>query len=182
MNNLSYFFTKVRYRLNHSNKEIISEHFRKMGMKIGSGCNICCNISTTQPFLVELGNNVTIAGDVLLLTHDNSISKPLPNMTDLFGKIVIGNNCFIGTRSLIMPGVFLADNTIVAAGSVVTKSIHTPGIIIGGNPATIIGTVESFVNKNRHKAFNLDEIPLEEQYKTIGLSNKLIVRNENRKC
>ena len=171
---------KVRYRLKHNNKEVISEHFRKMGMKIGQQCNICCNIATTQPFLIEMGDNVTIAGDVLLLTHDNSISKPLPDTTDLFGKITIGNNCFIGTRSLIMPGVFLADNIIVAAGSVVTKSYHMGGVILGGNPAKIIGNVNSFVERNRDKAFNLDLIPIEEQEVKIGLSDKLIIRNEGK--
>lgn len=180
MKNLSYWLMKARYRLKHNNKEIISDHFRKMGMKIGKRCNICCNIATTQPFLIEMGDNVTIAGDVLLLTHDNSISKPLPHTTDLFGKIVIGNNVFIGTRSLIMPGVYLADNVIVAAGSVVTKSFHMGGAIIGGNPAKIIGTVDKFVEKNRDKAFNLDLIPPEEQETKIGLSNKLIVRNEGK--
>lgn len=169
---------KVRYKLKHNDKEVISNHFRKMGMKIGAKCNICCNISTTQPFLVEMGDNVTIAGEVLLLTHDNSISKPLPETTDLFGKITIGNNCFIGTRSLIMPGVYLADDIIVAAGSVVTKSFHKEGVIIGGNPARIIGSVDSFVERNREKAFNLDMIPQAEQYEIIGLSNKLIIRNE----
>ena len=180
MNNLSYWLMKVKYKLKHNDKEVISNHFRKMGMKIGKKCNICCNISTTQPFLIEMGDNVTIAGEVLLLTHDNSISKPLPNTTDLFGKIVIGNNCFIGTRSLIMPGVCLADNIIVAAGSVVTKSYHTDGLILGGNPAKVIGTVESFVERNKEKAFNLDLIPPEEQFQKIGLSDKLINRNEGK--
>ena len=176
MKNLSYWLMKVRYKLKHNDKEVISEHFRKMGMKIGKRCNICCNIATTQPFLIEMGDNVTIAGDVLLLTHDNSISKPLPNTTDLFGKIVIGANCFIGTKSLIMPGVYLADNIIVAAGSVVTKSYRMRGIIIGGNPAKIIGNVENFVERNKTNAFNLDNIPKENQEIEIGQSKKLIIR------
>lgn len=52
--------------------------------------------------MIEIGNNVTIAGHVELVTHDNSTSKVLPNTTDLFGKIKIGTTVFIGTRSVIM--------------------------------------------------------------------------------
>ena len=54
---------------------------------------------------------------------------------DTFGAISIGNNCFIGANSVILLGVTLADNIVVAAGSVVTKSFFENNIIIGGNPA-----------------------------------------------
>lgn len=53
-------------------------------------------------------------------------------------------------------------------------------MILGGNPARIIGNVESFVERNRDKAFNLDRIPSEEQENQIGLSEKLIIRNEGK--
>ena len=65
----------------------------------------------------------------------------------MFGKITIGNNSFIGARSVIMYGVELADNTIVAAGSVVTKSFLEGNIVIGGNPARVIGTWEKLRSK-----------------------------------
>ena len=45
------------------------------------------------------------------------------NKCHKYGKIVVGNNCFIGMRSTILPGVVIGDNSIVAAGSMVTKSI-----------------------------------------------------------
>ena len=76
----------------------------------------------TEPYLVSIGNNVTISGGVRLTTHDNSISKVLPNKTDICGTITIGGNCFIGRGAHLLLGVSLADNIIVAAGSVVTKS------------------------------------------------------------
>lgn len=59
----------------------------------------------------------------------------------------IGDNCFIGARSLIMYGVELANNIIVAAGSVVCNSFYNEGVIIGGNPAKVIGTWDDFENK-----------------------------------
>ena len=73
---------KVRYRLAGRNKEIVSDYFRKMGMHIGKDCNICDNITTTEGYLITLGDNVTLAGGVLFVTHDNSISKPNNSATN----------------------------------------------------------------------------------------------------
>lgn len=125
---------KVILRNSNGSDEFI-RFFRKKGIKIGDNCRIYSNILTSEPYLIEIGNNVTISTEVLLLNHDNSISKIFPEYTDMFGKIVIGDNCFIGARSIILPGVHLSDNIIVGAGSLVTKSYEEPGIIIGGNPA-----------------------------------------------
>ncbi len=153
-----YFCMKVIYRLRGRDKEYVSDYFRKMGMTIGKNCNICDNITTTEAYLIKIGDNVTIAGGVLFVGHDNSISKMIPNTTDLFGEIVIGNNCFIGNRAVLMYGITLADDIVVAAGSVVTKSFSQSRIIIGGNPARIIGTWDAFIEKNKEKAFNLNTI------------------------
>jgi len=120
MKELNYKIAKVIYRLKHNDKEVINNYFRHAGMRIGKGVNICCNIMTPEPYLIEIGDNVTIAGDVEFITHDNSISKVLPGATDLFGKIMIGNNCFIGARSTILYGVELADNIIVASARVIS--------------------------------------------------------------
>lgn len=102
MRELRYFFVKVKYRLMKRDKEVINDYFRDMGMSIGKGCNIVPNITTTEPYLVEIGENTTLAGGVTLCTHDNSVSKMIPDCTDMFGKITIGRNCFIGQNSLIM--------------------------------------------------------------------------------
>ncbi|MBO5629049.1 MAG: acyltransferase [Aeriscardovia sp.] len=180
MNAIQYWAMKVRYRLAGRKKEIVSDYFRKMGMTIGKGCNICDNITTTQAYLITLGDNVTLAGGVLFVGHDNSVSKMIPNTTDLFGRITIGDNCFVGNRAIIMYGVTLAPNIVVAAGSVVTRSFDTPGIIIGGNPARQIGTWEDFIERNKEKAFNLDEIPASEQQAAIEHSPKLVERPPKR--
>ena len=76
----------------------------------------------------------------------------------LFGKIVIGNNCFIGERAALSYGVELADNIIVAAGSVVTKSFTESNIIIGGNPARKISTWEQFREKSIGYAQNCADV------------------------
>lgn len=95
---------------------------------------------------------------------------------DLYGKIKIGNDCFIGAHSILMYGVSLADNVIVASGSVVTKSIKESGVIIGGNPARIIGTVDRFSEKNKDRILKLSSLPAEEKKKILLSSDKLISR------
>lgn len=81
----------------------------------------------------------------------------------MFGKISIGKNCFIGANSVILYGVTLADNIIVAAGSVVTKSFHEERIIIGGNPAKKISTWDSFAEKSKGYEWNLATVTREEE-------------------
>lgn len=177
MKELRYLVVKILGKLKRDkHKETIHNYFRKQGIRIGGGCNICSNIVTPESHLIEIGDNVTIAGNVEFVTHDNSISKVLPNATDLFGRIKIGNNCFIGARSVIMYGVTLADNTIVAAGSVVTKSFQQGNLVIGGNPAREITTWEKFADKSRPFVWNLDEISREEEVRLHGEGVKLIER------
>lgn len=177
MKELQYLAAKILGKLKRDkHKETIHDYFRKQGMRIGYGCNICSNIVTPESHLIEIGDNVTIAGNVEFVTHDNSISKVLPNATDLFGQIKIGNNCFIGARSVIMYGVTLADNTVVAAGSVVTKSFQQGNLVIGGNPAKEITTWEKFAKKSEPFAWNLDEIYREGEVRLHGEGVKLIER------
>lgn len=85
---------------------------------------------------IEIGDNTIFAPGVKIISsnhkfsnfHEHEICKP----------IKIGKNCWIGANSIILPGVELADNTIVASGAVVTKLFNEKNIIIGGVPAKII--------------------------------------------
>lgn len=174
---ISYIWRKIKFRLLHKNKEYISDYYRAKGMEVGVNCNIVTEINTSEPFLIRIGDNTTLAGGVVLMTHDNCVSKIIPNSTDLMGYIRIGNNCFLGANVIVMYGVTLADNIVVASGSVVTKSFLTPGVIIGGNPAKVISTFEKFEEKHRYHALNLDELGRDDRLseKILG-SNKLIER------
>lgn len=103
-----------------------------------------------EPHLVSFGNNVFIATDVRLVTHNMasamfavSIKKSLAIYT---GKIEIGNNVFIGAGAMVMPNVKIGNNCVVAAGAVVTRNIPD-GEIWGGVPAVKIGNYESLKNK-----------------------------------
>lgn len=132
--------------------EPLNNYYRKGGVKIGNNCLICSNLLTREAFLISIGNNTTVSTEVTFVTHDNCAKLLVSNVSDVFGAITIGDNCFIGQNATIMYGVSLADNIIVAAGSVVTKSFYKNNIIIGGNPAREIGTWESLKKKIEGKA------------------------------
>ncbi len=122
----------------------------RKGLKIGSNCYIANSVifDYTFPDLITIGENTTIAGHVTILTHDASMKRLLGYTKT--GKVSIGNNCFIGERTLILPSVNIGDNTIIGAGSIVTKDIPS-GVVACGNPAKIIKTTEDFITKQKIK-------------------------------
>lgn len=67
---------------------------------------------------------------------------------DCFGKVKIEDWCYIGSESLIMPGVTIGEGALVAAGSVVTKSVPSY-TVVGGNPARVLCTVDEYIKKNK---------------------------------
>lgn len=176
-----YYFAKFVGKLKRDkHKETLNKWFEKQGVHFqtrGGVYNICSNISKNEPHLIWIGNNVTISGNVEFVTHDNSISKVFPGeASDLFGRIIIGENCFIGAGSVIMYGVTLADNIIVAAGSVVTRSFLQSNIVIGGNPARVLTTWDKFGEKSRPYIWNLGDVSHEEMIRKTNLGEKLVKR------
>jgi len=120
---------------------------RRIGVKVGQGCRLYTTRYGSEPFLIEIGDRVTITSGVILLTHDGStwLIRDEKGRRYLYRKIVIGSDVFIGVNSIIMPGVVIGNNVIVGAGSVVTKSLPS-GVIVAGNPARIIGRYDDYKN------------------------------------
>lgn len=119
--------------------------YRKKGAKIGKNCSFYnVDFDFGHAYLIEIGNNCTLT-NCTILSHDASTKKVIGKTK--IGKVVIGNNCFIGYGSIILPNVKIGDNCIIGAGTVVTKSIPENSIV-AGNPAKIIGTYEKFKIKN----------------------------------
>ena len=167
-------FIKKIYWFFYKKLHGFENYLRKKGVKIGDNPNIYSDISTTESYLITIGNNVTISNGVQLVTHDNSVCKIIENVKDVFGKITIGDNCFIGAKTTILYGVTLPKNTIVAAGSVVTRSVGEEGKIIGGNPARIIGDTNNFADKMKNYAININGLSKKEKRKLIESSNFVV--------
>lgn len=107
---------------------------RFFGAKIGKGCIIYTSLRNFDKFytnLIEIGNDVTITKNVILLCHDMAKGKQKT------GCIKIGSNSFIGINSVILPNVVVGKNVIIGAGSIVTKNIPDNAIAIG-NPIKIV--------------------------------------------
>ena len=129
------------------------EYARKLGVTIGEGCQILDNplmVFGSEPWLIKLGDNVDITGGVRFLNHEGGmwcarVLRPELKNYDLFRPTRIGNNVMVGFRSLIMPGVTIGDNVIIAGHAVVTKDVPD-GVVVAGIPAKQISTVEKFVN------------------------------------
>lgn len=102
--------------------------------------------------LITIGDATTISLDVVFLTHDYSITKGLklidPNLKGRFLKpIFIGKNCFIGMRTILLPGTKLGDNVIVGAGSIV-KGSFPDNVVICGNPARVLCSTDEWAKRH----------------------------------
>jgi acetyltransferase-like isoleucine patch superfamily enzyme len=127
---------------------------RWLGARIGEDCTIHIPVANlgSEPWLIEIGNRVALAEGVWLLTHDGS-SRPfrhaLPGSSpygNRFGRILIHDECFVGTNSIVLPGVTIGPRSIVAAGSVVTRDVP-PNTVVAGAPAHTICTLDEYLQK-----------------------------------
>ena len=124
---LKYIIAKIVGKL--LRKQLIIRYLKLEGVNIEGKIYCYSDIVTTEAYLITIKNGTTISNDVQLVTHDNSVEKLHVGFSDLFGEIVIGEHCFIGARSIILPGVTLGDHCIVGSGSVVTKSFPTGSVV-----------------------------------------------------
>ncbi|MEM6407339.1 MAG: acyltransferase [Pseudomonadota bacterium] len=101
------------------------------GMDIDPSAQISLSarLDRTFPIGVHIGAQSYVALQAMVLTHDRT--------RGLYVHTRIGRNCFIGARSVILPGVRVGDGSIVAAGAVVTRDVPAD-CIVGGNPARVV--------------------------------------------
>ena len=126
---------------------------RMRGTKVGEGCSFmgCPNFGS-EPYLIEIGNDVRCSFDVCFITHEGGHwvfrNKEKYKGKHLFkyGRITIKDNCFIGARTTIMPGVTIGKNCIIGAGSVVTKDIPDNSVAVGV-PCKVITDIDSYEEK-----------------------------------
>ena len=117
--------------------------------------------------MITIGNNVQITANVAFFTHGGGhVLRRIDPKFDMFGKIKVNDGAYIGAHSLIMPGVVIGEGALVAAGSVVTKSV-APRMVVGGNPAKVLCSVDDFYERN--KPYNLGTKGMSSQEKRTYL-------------
>ena len=139
---------------------------------LGENCYYHTRDLPAEPYLLSIHNNVRIAANVRFITHDmigvmvNKIEGNIEQygrMKYYIGNIEIFDNVMIGANSTILYNTKIGPNAIVAAGSVVTKDVPE-GVIVGGNPAKVIGNFQDFIKKRNNSTLDRPE-------KTDGIEN-----------
>lgn len=137
----------IRRLKGQSSTDVHREWLLQHGLRIGEkvDCFSWHGMDVQYPGLITIGNEVTIASGCRLLAHDASVGY-LTRSTRV-GVVEIGDHCFIGADTTILPNVRIGEWCIIGAGSVVTKDIP-PHSVAAGNPARVICTTEEFHQKH----------------------------------
>ena len=91
---------------------------------------------------IVFGKNVWVGPHVAIISMNHDINNYKKYIKDK--SIKIGDNCWIGAKSVILPAVHLGEHTVVAAGSVVTKSFSDGNQLLAGVPARIIKKLSNY--------------------------------------
>ena len=151
-------------------KDIIADLHQK-GIQIGENVDfiqpISPVISSSEPYLIKIGDNTTISFEVVFITHDAAtrVIRHLPDKnpeTVIYGTIEVGRNCFIGARTTILPNVKIGDNTIIGACSLVNRDIPS-NVVAAGNPCKVICTLDEYQEKHKKDFLYMVSLPYEEK-------------------
>jgi acetyltransferase-like isoleucine patch superfamily enzyme len=107
----------------------------------------------TEPWLIEIGDNVHITAGCAFVTHDGAtliLRKEVPDL-EWTAPITIGNDVYLGVRTLVMPGVNIGNRVIIGAGSIVTRGIADNSVAVGV-PARVIKTVDEYLEQMKKKS------------------------------
>lgn len=141
---------------------------RALGVKLGEGCRLYSASFGTEPWLISIGDRVTVTSGVQFITHDGStwLLRDGKGRRYRCARIQVGNDVFIGTNSILLPGVRIGNRVIIGAGSVVNRSIPD-NCVVAGVPARFIGTFDEFERRG------LAEFPSDAEMKGTTLRQQV---------
>lgn len=130
--------------------EYTTERLIKMGMKVGKNFDRLNGVilDPSHCWLIEIGDDVTMAPRVHILCHDASTKKFL-GYTKI-GRVTIGNHVFIGAESVVLPGVAIGNNVVIGANSTVTHDVPD-NAVVAGTPARVICTLDEYLAKEKKR-------------------------------
>jgi acetyltransferase-like isoleucine patch superfamily enzyme len=129
-------------------------YFRRQGVEIGEGVEIFGpNLFTfgSEPYLVSIGDQVTISHNVDFITHDGGlrvVRHKYPGAY-LYGRIEVADNCFIGAHCVLLLGARVGAGSVIGSGSVVSGEIPS-GVVAVGRPAKPVKSVDEYVRAKKH--------------------------------
>lgn len=135
--------------------------YRRQGLEVADDCRFhgLPNFGS-EPYLISIGKHVAMAPEVAFITHDGGTyvfrEQERYRKVIKYGRITIRDNCVIGQRAIILPGVTIGPNSVVAAGAVVTRSVP-PNCLVVGNPAQPVMTVEQYAEWSLASTPDYDE-------------------------
>jgi acetyltransferase-like isoleucine patch superfamily enzyme len=144
-----------------ASEERRNNYLRKLGVKIGTNCKVHTVSFSTEPYLVQIGNNARITSGTIFITHDGGVTSFRGEIGGgIFGKIVIGDNVFIGSNCIILLSTTIGNNCIVGAGSVVRGHFPDNSVIMG-NPAKVVmrTSVQRLIYKQHPGLVKTDGVP-----------------------
>lgn len=122
----------------------------------------------SEPWLITLGNNVHITAGVQFVTHDGGtliLRKEHPDL-EWTAPITVGDDVYIGMRSLIMPGVAIGDRCVIGAGAIVTTDIPNNTVAVGV-PARPIRTTDEYLARLQEKSLRIGHLPAQAKAEAI---------------
>lgn len=159
---IRHFFRSIRLLFRNcwlesmESEEYVS-YLRGRGIKVGENVRFRYPghtlIDQTRPTLVEFGDNIDINDNFTLLTHDfgtYAIRGKFGEFVNSSGRVKIGSNVVIGRDVTILKGVEIGDNTIIALGSIVTKSTP-PNSVVAGMPARVVSTLDDYYLRRKNR-------------------------------
>lgn len=129
---------------------------RSLGVRIGKDCRflgITPGTFGSEPYLIRIGDHVTVTSGVCFITHDGGVwvfRERHPDI-DVVAPIIVGNNVFIGINAIMMPGSKIGDNCVIGAGAVVTGEIPSNTVAVGV-PAKPIKSINEYWEDIQKKA------------------------------
>jgi acetyltransferase-like isoleucine patch superfamily enzyme len=136
---------------------IFSSNFRNKApmLKIGSRTHLGYKVSINVGEYVEIGDDCLIAGGCSIQDNDGHPISPYrrmkkePPSTSEIKPVIIGNNVWIGTGSVILKGVTIGDGSIVAANSLVNRNVPPYSIVMGVPARIVISGIDEIYHKDK---------------------------------